>query len=152
MRTASNPLVAEMQGLLKREDKLISSQTFMRIGKIEDSTKRMEGRLTEMSTESKDNHRDKVIKRALGFQSDPPAIWRTRYSEYSSQQLKGTGEWIFKNREFSNWKTGHSAYNVLAIEGDSSTGKSILASAIISHFMHGEQISDAEVHTGYYLS
>lgn len=145
------PLVAEMQVLSKREDKLISSQTFMRTGKIEDSTKRMEGRLNEMSSESKDNHRDQVIRRALGLQSEPPAVWRNRYSEYSSQQLKGTCDWIFRDPAFTNWETGQSAHNILAVEGDSSTGKSILTSAIISHFIRGGQIRDAEVHTGYYF-
>jgi hypothetical protein len=144
-------LVADMQVLSKREDKLISSQTFMRAGKIEDSTKRIEGQLSEMSSDSKDSHRDQAIKRALGFQSEPPPTWRRRHSEYSSQRLEGTGDWIFKNREFNNWERGQSACNVLAIEGDSRTGKSILASAIIRHFILGGQVKDAEVFTGYYF-
>ncbi|RMJ27317.1 hypothetical protein PHISP_01831 [Aspergillus sp. HF37] len=145
------PLMADMNILLQREDRMISSQTFMRTGKIEDFTKRTEQNVAQMRSESKDNHRQESIKRGLGFQGEPTADWRKRYSEYLSQRLRGTGTWIFDERTFSNWESGQSAANVLVIEGGSGSGKSILASAIIQHFMHGGRMKDAEVFVAYYF-
>ncbi|KAJ5714353.1 uncharacterized protein N7483_011534 [Penicillium malachiteum] len=154
------PLLGEMAKLVNRERNLVSAQTFLSSRQAADAaregldtTKRVEGVITEMQAKEKEIDSENVIKQALGFAGQPATPWRIRYREYLNQRLPETGQWILNEPEFASWETGQSAANILAIEGGNGTGKSFLASAIIQHLLHKKSITDTgpRVSTAYYF-
>ncbi|KAJ6035919.1 hypothetical protein N7540_000198 [Penicillium herquei] len=154
------PLLGEMAKLVNRERNLVSAQTFLSSRQAADAaregldtTKRVEGVVSEMQAKEKEIDSENVIKQALGFSGQPATPWRMRYREYLNQRLPETGQWIFDEPAFASWETGQSAASILAIEGGNGTGKSFLASAIIQHLLHKKPTTDKDprVSTAYYF-
>lgn len=60
------------------------------------------------------------------------------YFETRAEHVPGTCEWIFEDRTFLRWKDGSSRSRILLIYGPPGSGKSVLASHIIEHFLDSE--------------
>ncbi|KAJ5741022.1 hypothetical protein N7493_000894 [Penicillium malachiteum] len=152
--------LGEMAKLVNRERNLVSAQTFLSSRQAADAaregldtTKRVEGVISEMQAKHKEVDSENIIKQALGLAGQPATPWRIRYREYLNQRLPETGQWIFGEPAFASWESGQSAANVLAIEGGNGTGKSFLASAVIQRLLHKKSITETgpRVSTAYYF-
>ncbi|KAL4894267.1 hypothetical protein BDV59DRAFT_16615 [Aspergillus ambiguus] len=81
---------------------------------------------------------DKTPETWDGHTQTPIATWTSTYHNIRQKYVEGTGQWIFREHLFDAWrKKKGDAPPVLGIVGGPSSGKSYLASTIISYLRGG---------------
>ncbi|KAE8377093.1 hypothetical protein BDV26DRAFT_220671 [Aspergillus bertholletiae] len=165
-------LLARMESLVDKENRLVVAQTFALASDAATSSKAnlalMQGFADSFAEDraeqrkEKDKHyREQIILEALSFDEtkmnqesgQPEAFWQTIYRNYLRQRVRGTGEWIFKEHKYIAWEKGRSRGPILAIAGGEGTGKSFLTSTIIKHLNQRKatETSDRRISTGFYF-
>ncbi|OGM48435.1 hypothetical protein ABOM_003378 [Aspergillus bombycis] len=165
-------LLARMESLVDKENRLVVAQTFALASDAAANSKAnltlMQGLVesfaedrTEQKKERDKQYREKVVLKALAFDetkmnqesSEPEAFWQTIYRNYLRQRVRGTGEWIFSEPKYVAWEKGQAKGPILAIAGGEGTGKSFLTSTIIKRLNQRKttESSDRRISTGYYF-
>ncbi|GAB1197216.1 hypothetical protein APSETT444_006507 [Aspergillus pseudonomiae] len=165
-------LLARMEGLVDKENRLVVAQTFALASDAATSSKAnlvlMQGLVesfaedrAERKKEKHKQYREQVVLKALAFDEtkmnqesgEPEAFWQTIYRNYLKQRVWGTGEWIFSEHKYLEWEKGQSRGPILAIAGGEGTGKSFLTSTIIKRLNQRKttESSDRRISTGYYF-
>ncbi|KAL4807972.1 hypothetical protein BDV18DRAFT_168164 [Aspergillus unguis] len=117
--------------------------------------------LVETLTGDKDTAAmNRLLLRTLAFDAskmddrtgEPEASWTTIHRNYIRQRVKGTGEWVFEDPKYKAWSSGTGA-PILAIEGKEGSGKSYLASTIISKLkqQRAADASTKRISTAFYF-
>ncbi|KAH8430949.1 uncharacterized protein LDX57_008612 [Aspergillus melleus] len=145
-------LLDKMANLVDKEGRLVAAQTFSLASAAASSSKAnlalTQGLVdsvgeyqAELRKEKNQVYRTQTILRSLAFdeskltadRSEPEPFWQTIYRNYLGERIPGTGEWVFDHPSFTTWEHGRSESPILAIDGGEGSGKSFLASTIISH-------------------
>ncbi|KAB8271474.1 hypothetical protein BDV30DRAFT_146199 [Aspergillus minisclerotigenes] len=165
-------LLARMESLVDKENRLVVAQTFALASDAATNSKAnlalMQGLVDSFAEDRADQKKEKdkksreqVVLKALAFDEtktnqdsgEPEAFWQTIYRNYLGQRIRGTGEWIFSDHKYVAWEKGQSSRPILAIAGGEGTGKSFLTSTIIKHLNQRKttESSDRRITTGYYF-
>ncbi|KAF7596498.1 hypothetical protein BBP40_001370 [Aspergillus hancockii] len=165
-------LLARMESLVDKENRLVAAQTFALASDAATNSKAnlaltqglvdsfAEDR-AEQKRERDKEYRTQIVLKALAFdetkmnydRGEPEPYWQTIYRNYLRQRVKGTGEWIFEEEKYVGWENGQSKLPILAISGGEGSGKSFLASTIINHLNQHKTTegSDRRISTGFYF-
>jgi hypothetical protein len=57
--------------------------------------------------------------------SEDPSYWR-RHNRYSDERLAGTCEWVLKDKNYQDWRSGGAHQKCLLCRGASGSGKSVI--------------------------
>ncbi|KAL6235849.1 hypothetical protein BDW75DRAFT_128976 [Aspergillus navahoensis] len=136
-------LLDQMQRLVDKENRLVGAQTLAlaaEAAEASQATLAVTQGLVDTLTEEKDAAAmNRLLLKTLAFDAskmdertqEPEASWATIHRNYMRRRIKGTGEWVFEEPLYRAWFSGEGA-PILAIEGKEGSGKSYLASTIIS--------------------
>ncbi|KAL4819629.1 hypothetical protein BDW67DRAFT_181964 [Aspergillus spinulosporus] len=133
-------LLDQMQRLVDKENRLVGAQTLALTTEAAEASQAalaVTQGLVDTLTREKDM--DRLLFKSLAFGAsnmdertqEPEAWWTTIHRNYMRRRIKGTGEWMFEEPLYRAWFSGEGA-PILAIEGKEGSGKSYLASIVIS--------------------
>lgn len=117
---------------------------------------------TEKTAQSKEKKDRNIVLRILNFSRSPDvwdgngpiATWGSTYQNIRHRNVEGTGQWLLGERELTNWAKKNSDAPVLGIIGGEASGKSYLASSIVSHLLangSSEAINSRQLVAFYFL-
>ncbi|KAI9373279.1 hypothetical protein BJX61DRAFT_541905 [Aspergillus egyptiacus] len=147
-------LLEKMNGLVDKEGRLVTAQTFSFAAETVVSTREnlaisraVNSKIDMLIASRSDSLKESDTKRrkerildTLAFDEnkldqekrEPDPYWQRIYYNYRKCVVPGTGDWIFSEPEFKAWEKGsNESPSVLAIEGTEGSGKSYLTSTII---------------------
>ncbi|KAL4773089.1 hypothetical protein BDW60DRAFT_27451 [Aspergillus nidulans var. acristatus] len=136
-------LLDQMQRLVDKENRLVGAQTLALAAEAAEASQAAlavtQGLVDKLTREKDTASMNRLLLRTLGFDAskmdertqEPEASWTTIHRNYMRRRIKGTGEWVFEEPLYRAWFSGEGA-PILAIEGKEGSGKSYLASTIIS--------------------
>ncbi|KAL4977607.1 hypothetical protein BDW66DRAFT_165492 [Aspergillus desertorum] len=145
-------LLNQMQRLVDKENRLVGAQTLAlaaEAAEASQATLAVTQGLADMLTAEKDTAAMiRLLFRTLAFDAskiderrqEPESSWATIHRNYMRRRIKGTGEWVFEDPLYKAWLSGKGA-PILAIEGKEGSGKSYLASTIITRLKQ-QRITD----------
>ncbi|KAL4946390.1 hypothetical protein BDV06DRAFT_121624 [Aspergillus oleicola] len=157
-------LLGQMQKLVDKENRLVGAQTLAlaaEAAEASQATLAVTQGLVDTLAGEKDTHAmNRLLLRALAFDAskmneqtqEPEASWATIHRNYIRRRVKGTGEWVFEDPQYKAWYSGKGA-PILAIGGKEGSGKSYLASTIIS-WLKQQRAADAStkrISTAFYF-
>ncbi|KAI3546893.1 hypothetical protein CSPX01_04135 [Colletotrichum filicis] len=134
-------LLGQMENLTAREHRLVSAQS-LKAG--QDAAKASKESVVKLDTLIESNVAQKQDKLDQHFKSKVQEVffgknakdfdtWDAALRKNKSLLLNGTGEWLDDDTLFTSWMTGsNEASPILGIEGGEGSGKTLLATHIIS--------------------
>ncbi|KAI9375495.1 hypothetical protein BJX61DRAFT_539779 [Aspergillus egyptiacus] len=137
-------LLDQMQRLVDKENRLVGAQTLALAAAAagaSQATLSITQELVDTLAGEKDmDAMNRLLLQALAFDAakmneqtqEPEASWAAIHRSYTRSRMEGTGEWVFEEPQFKAWYAGTASAPILAIEGKEGSGKSYLASTIIS--------------------
>ncbi|KAL4921399.1 hypothetical protein BDW62DRAFT_219545 [Aspergillus aurantiobrunneus] len=157
-------LVEKMQRLVDKENRLVGAVTLSlaaEAAEASQATLNLTQGVVDILVGEKDTaSMNQLLLRTLAFDAskidqrtqEPDALWANIHRNYVRRRVKGTGEWVFEEAQFKDWYSGAGA-PILAIEGKEGSGKSHLASTIISWLMQkrGAEGSTRRMSTAFYF-
>jgi hypothetical protein len=140
-------LVDKMTDLTRDEQLEVAADTYVHAAEAADNSRYARNILEEDKAERKEEKQEKRDKNILlktlmfnksadtwdGNAQAPIATWGSTYQRIRQNHVEGTGNWILRDRSFKAWKNKESDSPVLAIVGGEASGKSYLASTVISY-------------------
>jgi hypothetical protein len=122
----------------------------------------LEKQQTERTEQNKEKKDRKVLLSVLNFSTSPEvwdgngpiATWGSTYQNIRHRSVEGTGQWLLSENEFTNWVKKGSDAPVLGIVGGEASGKTYLASSVISHLRangSGETTNSRQLVSFYFL-
>ncbi|KAL4926012.1 uncharacterized protein BDV17DRAFT_270680 [Aspergillus undulatus] len=157
-------LLGQMQKLVDKENRLVGAQTMALAAEAAEASQATlavtQGLVDTLAGEKDTVAMNRLLLRALAFDAskmdertqEPDASWATIHRNYIRRRVKGTGEWIFEDPQYKAWYSGEGA-PILAIGGREGSGKSYLASTIIS-WLKQQRAADAStrrISTAFYF-
>ncbi|KAL4994696.1 hypothetical protein BDV10DRAFT_188815 [Aspergillus recurvatus] len=136
-------LLDQMQRLVDKESRLVGAQTLALAADAAEASQATlavtQGLVDTLTGEKDTAAMSRLLLKTLAFDAskvdertqEPEASWATIHRNYMRRRIKGTGEWVFEEPLYRAWFSGEGA-PILAIEGKEGSGKSYLASTIIS--------------------
>lgn len=157
-------LLAQMERLVDKENRLVGAQTMALASEAADASQATltatQGLVDTLSGEKDTNAMYSQLMRSLVFDAskldkrtqEPEARWASIHRNYVRGKVSGTGDWVFEDPQYKAWCSGASA-PILAIEGKEGSGKSFLASTIISQLkkQRAADMSTRRISTAYYF-
>ncbi|KAL4868673.1 hypothetical protein BDV12DRAFT_197021 [Aspergillus spectabilis] len=137
-------LLEQMQRLVDKENRLVGAQTLALAAEAAEASQATlavtQGLVDTLAGEKDLVAMNHLLLKMLAFDAakmdertgEPEASWSTIHRNYVRQRVKGTGEWVFEEPLFKTWYSGTGVAPILALEGKEGSGKSYLASTIIS--------------------
>lgn len=139
--------LAQMDELSKEEALEVAADTYVNAAEAAEHSRYARNVLEEEQSERKEEKQEKKDKKILldtlvfnktadtwdGNAQAPIATWGSTYQRIRQNHVEGTGNWLLQDRFFKAWKNKDGGSPVLAIVGGEASGKSYLASTVISH-------------------
>ncbi|KAL3479350.1 hypothetical protein BJX99DRAFT_255608 [Aspergillus californicus] len=158
-------LLSQMQRLVDKENRLVGAQTLALAAEAAEASQATlavtQGLVDTLNGEKDTAAMNRLLLRALAFDAakidertqEPEASWATIHRNYIRRRIKGTGDWVFEEPKFQDWYSGTASAPILAIEGKEGSGKSYLASTIISHLkqQRAADVSTKRISTAFYF-
>ncbi|KAL4882640.1 hypothetical protein BJY04DRAFT_217136 [Aspergillus karnatakaensis] len=158
-------LLEQMQRLVDKENRLVGAQTLALAAEAAEASQATlavtQGLVDTLAGEKDLVAMYRVLLKMLAFDKakidertgEPERSWSNIHRNYMRQRVKGTGEWVFEEPQFQSWYNGTGAAPILALEGKEGSGKSYLASTIIS-WLKQQRAADGStkrISTAYYF-
>lgn len=161
-------LLDEMEKLTRKESLQVAADTLVYASQAADNSQVNRNILEESKAERLEEKKKKKDRRVLlntlqfdrsaetwdGIEQAPIATWGSTYQRIRQHHVKDTGKWVLENPSYKAWAKKDGDKPILGIVGPAASGKTYLASAIISHLQKegsGEGINHRHLVAFYYL-
>jgi len=161
-------LLNDMEELTKKESLQVAAEILGHVSQAADDAHVNRNILEEYRAEKQEEKKEKRDRKILlntlqfdrsaetwdGIEQEPIATWVSTYQRIRQHHVKDTGKWVLKNPLYKAWARRDGDKPILGIVGPAASGKTYLASAIISHLQtegSGEGINHRHLVAFYYL-